>query len=144
VRAEASTIADGVRTGSAQSLGEITLTPVLRVTGRFLLRADLRTDWSNRAVFEREGRAVKDQSTALVSAWCVLAGLKPAGGGLVRRFVAAVARFQSEGACPSARRFASRASPRAPLAVVLPVLLGCAASTELTNTWREAGATPTA
>ena len=71
VRAEGFHDRDGARTGTPQSLGEITLTPELRVTPRFLLRADLRTDWSNRAVFEREGRAVKDQSTALLSvlAW---------------------------------------------------------------------------
>jgi len=49
VRARASTIATVCAPAAPSSLGEITLTPVLRVTGRFLLRADLRTDWSNRA-----------------------------------------------------------------------------------------------
>jgi len=68
LRAESFHDRDGARTGTPQSLGEITLTPELRVTPGFLVRADLRTDWSNRAVFERRGRAVKDQGTALLSA----------------------------------------------------------------------------
>ena len=44
---------DGVRTGTPQTLHEITLTPELRVTPHLIVRGDLRVDGSNVPVFER-------------------------------------------------------------------------------------------
>src|SRR5439155_6178700 len=58
---------DGVRTGTAQSLNEITLTPELRVTDRLILRGDARTDWSNRHVFEEGDHPADRQTTILVN-----------------------------------------------------------------------------
>jgi hypothetical protein len=59
---------DGVRTGTPQTLGEVTLTPEFRVTPRFILRGDLRRDWSDRQVFTIGSRLVDHQTTAYVSA----------------------------------------------------------------------------
>ena len=59
---------DGVRTGLSQTLTEITLTPELRVTPRFILRADLRADRSSRKAFPAESSAKDSQVTVLVSA----------------------------------------------------------------------------
>jgi putative OmpL-like beta-barrel porin-2 len=44
---------DGYRTGTAQRLMEATLTPEFRVTDAILVRADLRIDDSDQAVFQR-------------------------------------------------------------------------------------------
>ena len=44
---------DGYRTGTAQRILEATLTPELHVTDSFLVRADLRIDQSDAAVFQR-------------------------------------------------------------------------------------------
>jgi hypothetical protein len=43
---------DGARTGLAQTLGEITLTPQVRPTKFAVVRGDIRLDFSNRDVFE--------------------------------------------------------------------------------------------
>jgi hypothetical protein len=67
VRAETFDDRDGVRTGQAQTLSEITLTPELRLTPRFVLRADLRRDLSNHAVFESDSGARDTQTTILVN-----------------------------------------------------------------------------
>ena len=46
---------EGARTGVSQTLKEVTVTPELRVSSHFILRSDLRVDWSDRPVFERKG-----------------------------------------------------------------------------------------
>jgi len=53
LRGEAFWDFDGYRTGTAQRILEATLTPELRVTDSFLVRADLRIDNSDQAVFQR-------------------------------------------------------------------------------------------
>jgi hypothetical protein len=45
----------GARTGFVQTLKEITLTPEFRPRPSFIIRGDLRRDWSDRAVFELSG-----------------------------------------------------------------------------------------
>jgi hypothetical protein len=67
VRAETFDDRDGVRTGQEQTLSEITLTPELRVTPRFVLRADLRRDLSNHAVFGSDSGARDTRTTLLVN-----------------------------------------------------------------------------
>jgi hypothetical protein len=67
VRAETFDDRDGVRTGQAQTLSEITLTPELHLTPRFVLRADLRKDLSTHAVFESDSGARDTQTTILVN-----------------------------------------------------------------------------
>ncbi len=47
--------AEGARTGAAQKLKELTVTPELKVSSHFLFRADLRVDWSDKSVFEKKG-----------------------------------------------------------------------------------------
>ena len=59
---------DGARTGVSQTLTEGTLTPELRVTPRFILRADVRSDHSNRKAFPSDSGAKDTQVTVLVSA----------------------------------------------------------------------------
>lgn len=59
---------DGIRTGVTQTLSELTLTPELHVTPRFLVRADLRADHSNESVFEDHSRPVDHQTTLLLNA----------------------------------------------------------------------------
>jgi Putative beta-barrel porin-2, OmpL-like. bbp2 len=58
---------DGARTGVAQKLKEVTLTPELKVSSHFLIRADLRIDWSNRDVFEKKEGLTDSQPTALLN-----------------------------------------------------------------------------
>jgi len=58
---------DGSRTGVAQKLKGITLTPELKVSSHFLIRADLRTDWSNRDVFEKKEGLTGSQLTGLLN-----------------------------------------------------------------------------
>ncbi|HWE31143.1 MAG TPA: porin [Polyangia bacterium] len=53
VRGEAFWDLDGFRTGTKQRILEATLTPEFRVTDSFLVRADLRIDSSDAAVFQR-------------------------------------------------------------------------------------------
>ena len=59
---------DGVRTGLSQTLSEGTLTPELRVTPRFILRADLRADRSSRKAFPSDSGARDEQVTVLMNA----------------------------------------------------------------------------
>jgi hypothetical protein len=56
---------DGARTGVAQYLKEVTLTPEWRLSSHFLVRADLRFDWSNRDVFEKDSTFTSTQPTIL-------------------------------------------------------------------------------
>ena len=58
----------GARTGTAQRIGELTVTPEVRLTSRLLVRADLRIDHSNHDVFEKGAAATDSQSTILVDA----------------------------------------------------------------------------
>lgn len=59
---------DGFRTGTAQKLREWTFTPTYKVTDNFLLRADLRFDYSNQAVFEKRGSVfVNNQGTLFLN-----------------------------------------------------------------------------
>jgi hypothetical protein len=60
---------DGWRTGIAQRLREITLTPEFRVTDHLVLRGDLRLDTSDEDVFEKKTDETTDrQPTALFNA----------------------------------------------------------------------------
>ena len=56
------------RTGTPQTLGEVTFTPEFRVTTRFILRGDVRRDWSDRRVFTIGSRPADHQTTVLLSA----------------------------------------------------------------------------
>jgi len=58
---------DGARTGTSQSLREITLTPEVRLGPSLLVRGDLRVDRSNHSVFEKRGGTSDSQTTVLVS-----------------------------------------------------------------------------
>jgi hypothetical protein len=58
---------DGARTGVAQKLKGITLTPELKVSTHLLIRADLRIDWSNHDVFEKTEGLTGSQPTGLVN-----------------------------------------------------------------------------
>jgi hypothetical protein len=68
VRGEYFDDSDGVRTGVAQSLREVTATAELRATAHFLVRADLRVDHSNLAVFQTSTGARNTQPTLLLNA----------------------------------------------------------------------------
>ena len=68
VRGESFADPDGVRTGTSQSLAEITLTPEAQISPSFLIRSDLRIDHSNRRVFEHESGASDSQTTLLLNA----------------------------------------------------------------------------
>jgi hypothetical protein len=60
---------DGWRTGVAQRLREITLTPEYRASDHLVLRGDLRLDTSDTEVFEkRDGETTDRQPTALFNA----------------------------------------------------------------------------
>lgn len=50
----------GVRTGTPQTLKEITLTPELRVAKNFLIRPEYRHDWSNKKTFDTERKKYQD------------------------------------------------------------------------------------
>ena len=58
-RGEAFWDLDGYRTGTQQRILEATLTPELHVTDSFLLRADLRIDQSDPALFQRADGLVR-------------------------------------------------------------------------------------
>lgn len=58
---------DGARTGVAQKLKEVTLTPELKVGSHFLVRADLRVDWSDKSVFEKKDGYTSAQPTGLLN-----------------------------------------------------------------------------
>lgn len=54
---------DGIRTGTAQILHEITLTPEYRAQGHLVLRGDLRIDRSDRNVFQKQSGWTNSQFT---------------------------------------------------------------------------------
>jgi hypothetical protein len=54
IRAEYFDDKDGVRTGIAQKLKEVTITPEFRIAKNLLLRPEYRHDWSNRDGFDSE------------------------------------------------------------------------------------------
>jgi len=56
---------EGVRSGVAQNLKEFTLTPEYRIGKHFVVRGDLRCDWSNQDAFQK--RALYGQSQPTVS-----------------------------------------------------------------------------
>lgn len=60
----------GSRTGIRQTLREFTLTPTLTMKGGLLFRADLRSDHSNKMVFEKKGApgSSKNQNTIMLNA----------------------------------------------------------------------------
>jgi hypothetical protein len=58
----------GARTGTAQRVWAFTLTPEVRAADNLILRADLRHDASDAAVFDKRGAAVKTQTTLLFEA----------------------------------------------------------------------------
>jgi hypothetical protein len=68
LRAEVFDDRDGVRTGVVQTLRELTLTPEKRLTPHLMVRADLRIDHSNHAVFEDDGGPRDTQATFLLNA----------------------------------------------------------------------------
>lgn len=68
LRAEVFGDPDGVRTGTAQTLSELTLTPELKVAPGLVFRADLRLDHSTRDVFEKETGLTGTQPTILLNA----------------------------------------------------------------------------
>jgi hypothetical protein len=68
--------ADGFATGTAQRLGEVTLTAEFKITGGLLSRVEYRRDWSDQTFFERgagPGR-VKSQDTVLAGLVAYFAG----------------------------------------------------------------------
>jgi hypothetical protein len=60
---------DGARTGVAQKLKEVTLTPELKVGSHVVIRGDVRVDFSDKEVFEdRDGALTKKrQPTVLLN-----------------------------------------------------------------------------
>lgn len=58
---------DGVRTGAARKLREVTLTPEFRVADGFIVRSDLRYDISSDDVFEKGGRWTDGQFTVCLN-----------------------------------------------------------------------------
>lgn len=68
LRAEYFDDADGARTGTAQKLIEVTVTPEWKATPHLIFRADLRVDWSNADVFVKNDGAFKgDQATVFLN-----------------------------------------------------------------------------
>jgi Putative beta-barrel porin-2, OmpL-like. bbp2 len=68
VRGEVFDDADGVRTGVAQVLKAVTVTPEFRVHPAFVVRGEVRHDWSDHAVFEaRAGGTSHRQTTVAVN-----------------------------------------------------------------------------
>jgi len=65
VRGETFEDLDGARTGVAQRLGELTLTPEARVSPHMVVRGDLRFDHSDHSVFEHRAGTSDSQTTAL-------------------------------------------------------------------------------
>lgn len=70
VRGEIFNDRDGARTGVAQQLKELTLTPELKVGSHVVFRGDLRVDFSDKEVFEGPDGALtkKQQPTVLLNA----------------------------------------------------------------------------
>ncbi|HEX5315412.1 MAG TPA: outer membrane beta-barrel protein, partial [Candidatus Kapabacteria bacterium] len=68
VRGEVFDDLNGVRTGTSQSLREVTLTPEWKPTEHLTLRGDLRFDHSSALVFNHGGNVWGSQTTASVNA----------------------------------------------------------------------------
>jgi Putative beta-barrel porin-2, OmpL-like. bbp2 len=68
LRAERFEDRDGTRTGIAQTLSEITVTPELKLGASCIVRGDLRVDTSDRAVFEGRNGMLKTQPTVSANA----------------------------------------------------------------------------
>jgi putative OmpL-like beta-barrel porin-2 len=68
LRAERFQDRDGARTGTAQTLSEVTLTPEWTIGTTCVLRGDLRLDASDRAVFEAPDGPRKTQPTVSINA----------------------------------------------------------------------------
>jgi Putative beta-barrel porin-2, OmpL-like. bbp2 len=68
LRAERFDDRDGARTGTPQTLSDLTLTPELRLGPSCVVRGDLRLDTSDRAVFEGRRGPRKTQPTVSVNA----------------------------------------------------------------------------
>jgi hypothetical protein len=69
LRAEYFADSDGARTGVAQKLKELTVTPELKVSSHLILRADLRVDWSDVESFQKKGgKTSKTQPTGILNA----------------------------------------------------------------------------
>jgi hypothetical protein len=66
-RAEAFDDPDGFRTGTVQTLKEVTLTPDLRLSDALRIRSDLRVDRSDHAVFEGGRRQGADRTQPTIS-----------------------------------------------------------------------------
>jgi hypothetical protein len=64
-RAESFDDRDGFRTGTAQSITTLTLTPELRLTPHLLVRADARNDRSTRSVYQKGNDVTDSQPTVL-------------------------------------------------------------------------------
>lgn len=67
LRGEVFDDADGVRTGTQQTLKSLTITPQVEVSKHWVVRGDLRTDWSDEDVFARRSDFVDNQTTASVA-----------------------------------------------------------------------------
>jgi hypothetical protein len=68
LRAEYFDDVDGARTGTAQKLKELTVTPEYKVSSHLILRGDIRVDWSDADVFGKKGGAFKgSQATVLLN-----------------------------------------------------------------------------
>lgn len=68
LRAEYFADPDGARISVRQYLKEVTLTPEWKISPHFLIRGDLRVDWSNQDVFEKRSGFTGTQPTILVDA----------------------------------------------------------------------------
>jgi hypothetical protein len=72
LRGEVFRDADGLRTGTIQTLREVTITPEYRITPNLILRGDFRYDWTgNPAAFEKSTASGSSQATASVNAICL-------------------------------------------------------------------------
>jgi hypothetical protein len=66
MRAEYFKDQDGVRTGTAQSLKEITITPEIRLVQGLIVRPEYRHDWSDERVFDSGNKKNQDTITLAV------------------------------------------------------------------------------
>lgn len=67
LRAERFDDRDGARTGVAQRLDEVTLTPTCRIGKRFVIRGDVRVDWSDKRPFEEDHHFTGRQPTLMLN-----------------------------------------------------------------------------
>jgi hypothetical protein len=70
MRAEYFKDQDGVRTGTAQSLKEITITPEIRLVQGLIVRPEYRHDWSDERVFDSGNKKNQDTiALAVMYTW---------------------------------------------------------------------------